>query len=133
MVHSGVPQGSVIRPLLYAVYTNELTDVVKSPTCQELEHLNRSSLFGRQCLRCGIMTIYADDLTYTISNKYRRDNQIRLRTVLDDISLFLQDNKLVLNLPKTHLTEVMISQKRTRTPGSPPSLIVRDAAADKLV
>ena len=111
-VLSGVPQGSVIGSLLYAVYTNELTDVVKSPTCQESEHFDRLSLFGKQCKKCGIMTTYADDLTYIISNRQRRENQLRLRTVLNNISDFLQDNKLVINLPKTSLTEVMILQKK---------------------
>ena len=49
------------------------------------------------------------------------------------ISEFLKENYLMINLPKTLLTEVMISQKKTKTPGNAPSLIVKDGNQDKLV
>ena len=132
-VLSGIQQGSVIGPVLYAIYTNKLTDIVKQPTCQEVIHRDTSNLFGRQCKQCGILSIYADDLTYVIGNRQRHLNQSRLTHCLDKISLFLQDNSLILNLPKTSLTEVMIPQKRTRTQGLPPNLVVNDGTEVKQV
>ena len=33
-VNRGVPQGSVVGPLLYAVYTNDITEVVKNQGCR---------------------------------------------------------------------------------------------------
>ena len=119
-VSSGVPQGSVIGPLLYAIYTNELSNVVKSESCQDTSHQDRSTLFGRQCSTCGI----ADDTTYTVSSKSRRSNATKMERCLEDISLLLQDNFLVLNQPKTSITECMIGQKRGKIPGPPHSLLV---------
>ena len=132
-VNCGVPQGSVIGPLFYAIYTNELSEAIKSPLCQDIVHNDRSSLFGRQCETCGVLTVYADDLTLTVANKLRQENKLRITDSLENISNFLNDNFLAINLPKTTLTEVMISQKRVRTPGLPPSIVVRDGQIDKTV
>ena len=132
-VRSGVPQGSVIGPFLYAIYTNELTQVIKSPDCNEQVHQDRESLFGRQCRACGVLSVYADDITYTVSNKKRDENQVRIQRNLTEISDFLIDNSLLLNLPKTSLTEVMIMQKKSKTIGEPPRLTVTDGPSRKLV
>ena len=115
-VSSGIPQGSFIGPLLYAIYTNKLTNVVKSPVCRDSSHLDRSSLFGRQCSNCGILTIYADNTTYTVTSKSRQSNTMNMRRCLDEINLLLQDNFLVINQPKTSITECMLGQKRGKTP-----------------
>ena len=57
-------------------------------------------------------------------HRLRDRNQIRLRSTLDEISLFLNDNQLAVNQFKTHLIECIISQKQGRTTGTPPSLVV---------
>ena len=125
-VCQGVPQGSVAGPLLYAIYVNEITEVVKTQGCQNQSHLRTDKLFGEQCRDCGVLTIYADDSTYSISNRDRNRNQMKLTENLKLMEMFLEDNKLVLNIGKTAITEFMIKQKRGRTGGQPPSLIVKN-------
>ena len=123
-VKTGVPQGSVIGPLLYAVFTNETTEAVKTLECQEEVHLDRRNLFGSQCSKCGIVSTYADDTTYVVSNKKRQENQEKIVSTLENLRIFLNDNKLAINLSKTATTECMLKQMRGRTPGRPPSLVV---------
>ena len=125
-VKSGVPQGSVIGPLMFALFTNELSETVKEPTCQDDSHGDRSRLFGSQCSRCGILTTYADDSTFTVTSKDRQTNWIKLRRNLDEIECFLTDNRLCINVKKMALTECMIQQKKGKTPGIPPYLQVTD-------
>ena len=93
----GVPQGSVIGPLLYAVFLNEMTEVIKDPTCPDQSHLDRRQLFGKQCRLCGSLVQYADDSTYVIGGRSRVRNQSLLRINLDRIADYLHDNQLVLN------------------------------------
>ena len=101
---SGVPQGSMIGPLLYAIFTNKASEVVKNQDCQNTVHLDRSKLFGVQCTDCGVLTSYADDTTYVVNSKHRWQNQDTISRTLDRMSEFLNENKLAINLPNTDIT-----------------------------
>ena len=113
-VTRGVPQGSVIGPLLYALLVNDITETVKDRGCQRPAHADNNTLFGTQCDRCGTLSGYADDTTYVTASKTRVSNQTRVLTVMDELTLYLAENKLAVNKSKTQLTELMIAQKRAK-------------------
>ena len=125
-VDRGVPQGSVVGPLLYAIFTNEMSESVKVRGCQDQIHWDRSTLFGKQCRQCGVVTQYADDSTYSIGSRTHPRNQLMIKRSLTKIGKYLYDNQLVLNPGKTALSEVMIKQKRGCTAGEPPTLLVKN-------
>ena len=121
-VERGVPQGSVLGPLLYSLYTNEMPMAVKDPACQDPTHEDRTKLFGGDCRSCGAIIQYADDATFHVSNKHRDQNQQKLTRNLENLRCFLNSNKMTINMDKTHLLETMIKQRKCKTPGSPPTL-----------
>ena len=84
---TGVPQGSVIGPILYAIMTNDMTETVKDRNCNMIEHQDTTNLFGKQCGRCGILSMYADDSTFTVSSNTRIRNKFLVRRNLDEISI----------------------------------------------
>ena len=45
---------------------------------------------------------------------------------LDRMEQYLNDNELIINSSKTHILECMIHQKKGRTKGDPPHLVVPD-------
>ena len=124
-IRTGVPQGSVIGPLMFAIYTNEMSLAVRNLGCQETVHQDNSTLFGQQCSTCGILSTFADYSTYTVTSNQRQSNQTSLLRSLDELECFLNNNKLVINFSKTSITECMIAQKKGKTTGTPPSLVVR--------
>ena len=118
----GVPQGSVLGPLLYLCYVNDFPAVVEDDNCTDVAHQERSRLFGGDCGTCGLLPAFADDGLYIVSGKSRFANQLKLEVMFGKICDYLNSNGLELNESKTNLTEFMVSQKRSRMRGIPPDL-----------
>lgn len=78
-VTHGVPQGSILGPLLFVIYVNDLTSVLKSCSA----------------------SLYADDTVIYCCGSTSQELGEKLNKNLLTVTKWLNDHKLTLNLEKT--------------------------------
>ena len=78
-VSVGVPQGSILGPLLFAIYINDLPKVLRNTK----------------------VTLFADDTALYCSSQSARDLQTKLNQDLDRLAQWLYEHKLTLNVSKS--------------------------------
>ena len=122
-VSHGVPQGSILGPLLYTLFTNELPEVIHDDCQVGTQGQVAGQVwpnYTMHCKTCGSIGCYADDTTYSCSGSGSElvglsDQLSSKYSVLAD---FLVSNRLKLNDDKTHLMVMSTSQARALRKGT---------------
>ena len=102
----GVQQGSILRPLLFLIYINDI--------------VNSSNVLS--------FVLFADDTTVYVQNDSIDSDIEVLNTELTKVASWFDSNKLTLNVNKTQM--IMLSHKNTLTPQS--EVILRNEVVQRV-
>ena len=104
-IEFGVPQGSILGPLMYIIFTNDIPDLVH-------DHAISYDMPEPHCSGCGSTVCYVDDATFSVSHSDPAILSQKLTNQYKRIEEYMAANKLVINGDKTHLV-VMGSKAHT--------------------
>ena len=90
VMKTGVPQGSILGPLLFILYVNDLS----------------------VCLKKSVVNMYADDTIFYYAHRTPDEVSKVLQDDLHNVAQWLNANKLSLHLGKTNCMLITTSQKR---------------------
>jgi hypothetical protein len=90
--NDGVPQGSVLGPLLFLIYINDLPRIVKDNT---------------------IPTLFADDTSILVKGSNVKDFQSNMFNTFNCVNKWFRINLLSININKTHCIQFKTKNKPT--------------------
>ena len=141
-VHTGVPQGSILGPLFYTLFTNELPEVIHDlplhvPDDGEEQGDQVWPAYHVEDEENGAICCYADDTTLSMSHSDPATLSAMLSEKYKLIAQFMVDNRLKLNDDKTHLL-VMATTAQTQARGaqvsiSTPTETIRPTTSEQLL